>query len=125
MSPTERSLALLRKQGYEAAVVERWNPHAKLRQDLFGFADIMAVRPGSPPVMLQVTSRTNHAARRSKVLDSLSAHACAAAGMKVVVHSWGKLKAGWTLKEDVLTVADFAAHRARGEAATGQTAKED
>lgn len=43
MSPTERTLAALRKLGFTAQVVERWNPHAKVRQDLFGCIDIVAV----------------------------------------------------------------------------------
>lgn len=43
-SPTQRSLRYLREQGYLPAVVEKWNPHAHVRQDLFGFVDIVAVR---------------------------------------------------------------------------------
>ena len=40
MSPTARSLAHLRSLGYTARVVERWNPFAKIRQDLLGAAEI-------------------------------------------------------------------------------------
>ena len=43
ISPVQRTLAELRKQGFTAAVVERWNPHAKIRQDLFGLIDVVAV----------------------------------------------------------------------------------
>lgn len=45
-SPTQRSLAHLRSLGYRVAVVERWNPHARIRQDLFGVLDLLAVRDG-------------------------------------------------------------------------------
>jgi len=34
-----RSMAILRREGYVVAVVERWNPHVRIRQDLYGFLD--------------------------------------------------------------------------------------
>lgn len=36
----QRSLKYLRSTGMVAAVVERWNAHAGIRQDLFGCADV-------------------------------------------------------------------------------------
>src|SRR5512145_3126336 len=42
--PTKRSLEYLRGQGHLVAVVEKWNPHARVRQDLFGFIDVLAIR---------------------------------------------------------------------------------
>lgn len=42
-SPTQRTLAECRKRGWTAAVVEKWNPHAMIRQDLFGCIDIVAL----------------------------------------------------------------------------------
>ncbi len=44
-SPTSRSLAECRKRGWTAQVVEHWNPHAHIRQDLFGVIDIVALIP--------------------------------------------------------------------------------
>ncbi len=44
-SPTQLSLAELRKRGYMAAVVEKFNSFIKIRQDLWGFGDILAVHP--------------------------------------------------------------------------------
>ncbi len=29
-SPTSRTLALLKKEGWQAAIVEKWNPHARI-----------------------------------------------------------------------------------------------
>src|SRR5690606_37554474 len=43
-SPTARTLAWLREQGWDADVVERWVPGAKVRRDFLGFADILAIR---------------------------------------------------------------------------------
>jgi len=65
-NPTARSLALLRNLGYRAKVVERWNPHTKIRQDLFG-VDILALKPGKPVLVMQATTGANHAARRTKL----------------------------------------------------------
>jgi hypothetical protein len=45
-SPTQRTLAALRKEGKECGIVERWLAHAGLhgkRVDLFGFIDIIAM----------------------------------------------------------------------------------
>jgi hypothetical protein len=43
-SPTSRTLEVLREQGYTVAIVEKWNPHVRIRQDLFGFIDILAIK---------------------------------------------------------------------------------
>jgi len=65
-SPTQRSLKFLRSAGWTAAVVERWNPYAKIRQDVFGFADLIAFR-GPQTVLVQCTTASNMAARRAKI----------------------------------------------------------
>ena len=43
ISPTSRTLKYLRTQGWEAGIVEKFNPYAHVRQDLFGFIDIIAL----------------------------------------------------------------------------------
>ena len=46
MSPTQRTLALLRKQGYKSWIVERFLGYAGKfgkRQDMFGIIDIIAI----------------------------------------------------------------------------------
>ena len=63
-SPTQRSLAHLRALGYRVAIVERWNPFARIRQDLFGVLDLLAVKDGEI-LGVQVTSGSNVAARIS------------------------------------------------------------
>jgi hypothetical protein len=45
MTPTGRSLTLMRRSGYLAAVVETWIPHVNRRRDLFGLFDVLAVHP--------------------------------------------------------------------------------
>ena len=98
MSPTQRSLKHLRDQGYRVAIVEHWNAHARIRQDLFGFIDLLAIR-GSETLAVQTTSRGNVSARVQKIADSEAVIDVRRAGWRIVVHGWGKLKAGWTLRE--------------------------
>ena len=45
ISPTQRTLKRLReKEEYPlVTIVERWNAFAKIRQDLFGIIDILAI----------------------------------------------------------------------------------
>jgi hypothetical protein len=50
MSPTQRTLAECRKRGWVCQVVEKWNPHARIRQDLFGCIDIVALVPGTEAI---------------------------------------------------------------------------
>jgi hypothetical protein len=66
MSPTARSLAHIKELGYTAKLVERWNHFAKIRQDLFG-ADLLALKSGSPVLVVQATTGSHHAARRTKL----------------------------------------------------------
>ncbi len=87
-SPTQRSLALLRKQGYRVAITEHWNSFVKRRQDLFGFIDLMAI--GDPMLAIQTTSGTNVAARVTKILESDAARDWIESGHRIIVHGWAK-----------------------------------
>ena len=42
MTPTQRTLEQLRKRVDHVAIVEKWNSHCRIRQDLFGFADLIS-----------------------------------------------------------------------------------
>jgi len=88
-SPTQRSLKVLRDDGFTAQVVEKWNPYAKIRQDLFGFIDIVAVG-GLGIVGVQTTTTVNMSARRKKIIESEAAQKWLAAGGKIEVHGWAK-----------------------------------
>jgi hypothetical protein len=89
-SPTQRSLAHLRKRGYRVAIVERWNPHAKRRIDLFGFGDLLAIGNGEV-VIVQTTTGANMAARRTKMQALDEYRECLKAGMVVELHGWQKM----------------------------------
>lgn len=89
-SPTSRTLERLRELGFTAQVVERWNQYARIRQDLFGFCDIVAMREGVGTVLIQACAGASHAARRSKVLAEPRAEIAAKCGNRIEVWSWAK-----------------------------------
>jgi hypothetical protein len=88
-SPTQLSLRWLRDRLYTAQVVERWNPHARIRQDLFGWCDIIALG-GNKIVGIQTTSRANVWARGSKILESKEARDWLLCDGEIRVHGWDK-----------------------------------
>ncbi len=91
-TPTSRSLKKLREEGWTVAVVERWNPYAKIRQDLFGFADLIAMKPGERPLLIQTTSGDHVAARLAKIAANEHSATALSAGFRIVAHGWRKLK---------------------------------
>lgn len=109
MSPTQRSLKLLRDEGWLAVVVERWNPYAKIRQDLLGFGDILAVK-GNVCTMIQTTSGDHVAARISKILAEPNAMAWLSVPSHIIeVHGWRKVgprgkRKTWQVRRQYLTV---------------------
>lgn len=100
-SPTARSLEHMRKLGYPLVqVVERWNMHAKVRIDLFGIIDIVAIDKDGETYGIQATSGDNVASRVTKIAESDALPVCLNAGWRIVVHGWRKSAAGrWVLRE--------------------------
>ena len=91
MSPTQRTLAYLRKEGRRAQVVERWNQYARVRQDLFGCIDIVAL--GRRQILgIQATDGTSVAKRLTKMLTEKSAEVrdWLAAGGRLECWGWRK-----------------------------------
>lgn len=88
-SPTARSKAFLAKDGWLVAVVERWNAFARIRQDLFGFIDILAIREGAT-LGVQTTTTTHQAERLDKAMATPNLRAWLLAGNRFEVHGWAK-----------------------------------
>jgi hypothetical protein len=88
MTPTQRSLAALRELGYLVEVVEKWNSFTRTRKDLWGWADLLAIRRGEV-LAVQVTSE-GVANRVKKVTDSETIGRVREAGVRVEVHGWRK-----------------------------------
>lgn len=106
-SPTKLSLAELRKRGYMAAVVEKFNSFIKIRQDLFGILDIIAVHPIKKEVLgIQATSEKggNVSKHQKKIEGNKNLETWLQSGCKFEIWGWAKKgKAGkrklWTLRE--------------------------
>lgn len=99
-SPTKLTLRHLRADGYTAEVVERWNPHARVRHDLFGVIDVLALR-GDETLAVQTTSADNVAHRVRKIAESEHVGAMREANWRIVVHGWAKVGNRWTLTREV------------------------
>lgn len=108
MTPTQRTLAHLRKRGAIAGVVERFNrfagPHG-IRQDLFGFCDIVAV-DGNKVLFIQVSSSAGRSKRRAKIEASELAQFCLTAA-SVELHTWRKSVRKGKQTRWVLTVEHY------------------
>lgn len=133
-SPTQRSREFFRKLGFASAIVEHFNPHVKVRQDLFGFGDILVCVPASNNgfvfteagvglmhadsghhLLVQATSDEggNVSARFKKIVnDCPHARDWLESGGRIVVHGWAKKGAAgkrklWTLRAVPVTLADL------------------
>lgn len=94
-SPTSRTLAALRAEGWTCAVVERWNPHARVRQDLWGFCDLLACAAGRGTIAVQACAGSGLAAHRDKLLAEprLREWLLASKDNRCEVWAWRKLGA--------------------------------
>jgi hypothetical protein len=93
VTPTSRSLALLRKEGLLAEVVEKWNSFSRTKKDLLGFIDIVALDVEAGVTWgVQCTSGTNLSARIRKITQECqkAARAWLACGNKIMVVGWAK-----------------------------------
>jgi hypothetical protein len=100
MTPTQRSLAYLRALGYHCEVVEHFVrfPPPGHRKDLWGWCDIIAIRPGEV-LAVQTTSRGEVSRRVNKIAESATVAAVREAGIRIHVHGWS----GKTLLEKDLS----------------------
>lgn len=112
MSPTQRTLARLRHEGWTCAVVERWNPHANCRVDLFGFVDVVALHPDHGILAVQATTASNQAARLRKAIGQPALLVWLQAGGRVAVWGWSKRgprgqRKLWDVSRKEITLADI------------------
>lgn len=90
-SPTQHTLKALKEAGHICQVTEKWNPFAKIRQDLFGCIDLVYcdVRRGAI-VGVQATSDSNRSARIAKSAAEPRLKFWLKCGGKFEVWTWGK-----------------------------------
>jgi len=115
MTPTSRTLKLLRDEGKVAEVSERWNSFTRQRKDLFGFIDIVALDIKTSTTWgIQCTSTGNMKARINKICVECKSNAEAwlGAGNKIEVIGWSKKgKKGkrklWQVTRKTITIDDI------------------
>lgn len=117
-SPTQRSLKLLRDAGWQVAIVEKWNQYVKIRQDLWGFGDLLACA-AIPELdvhriaIIQTTTQANAAARLTKIVALPAAKKWIEAGGDIIIHGWRKVgprgkRKVWEVLTRSVSLDDFA-----------------
>jgi hypothetical protein len=115
MSPTKRARAQMLKFGWTSQIVERWNPFAHVRQDLFGVIDILAIGPSIGVLGVQATGGDggNHAAREQKITAEPRALVWLLSGGSLEVWSFAKRSGGvrggrkfWTMRRSRAVVRE-------------------
>ena len=96
-------MAYLRDLGYRVEVVEKWNAFTKTKKDLFGCIDLIAIGNGET-LAVQVTSRSNMAARRDKILAAEAFPDMIRSGWQVWLHGWAKNRSNrWEIKAELMS----------------------
>ncbi len=112
MSPTARSLELLREMNYECQVVEYFNSFSKKRVDLFGIIDIVAAHPTLGILGVQATTGSNHSARFKKACRAGRVRKWLVGGAHLQIWSWRKAAKKidgriWTVRTQSVTLKDL------------------
>ena len=81
-------MAALRDLGYLVEVVEKWNSFTRTRKDLWGWADLLAIKRGEV-LAVQVTA-ADVSKRIKKIQDSDTVALVRDAGIRIEVHGWTK-----------------------------------
>jgi hypothetical protein len=104
MSPTQLTLRKLKTDGWTTlAIVEYFVPFAKVRRDLFGFIDVLAVKDGDT-LGIQCTTFNNRLARVRKIEDSEHLPVLREANWSLEVWGWRKNKSNkWEV--DIIDVS--------------------
>lgn len=91
-SPTSLTLKNLRDRGYLPYVTENWNAYARVRKDLYGFIDVVALSTKEAGVLgVQTTTGTNLSARVKKAEGLKAYYLWLSCGNAVEFHGWRKL----------------------------------
>ena len=104
ISPTQNSIKKIKTDGWTTvAIVEYFVPFAKVRRDLFGFIDVLAVKDGDT-LGIQCTTFNNRLARVRKIEDSEHLPVLREANWSLEVWGWRKNKSNkWEV--DIIDVS--------------------
>ena len=79
--------------------MEKWNSWGRVRVDLFGIIDVLAISEEGDTVAIQTTSLSNVGARIKKIGDSEAIGHLRKANWTILVHGWYKKNNRWHVKE--------------------------
>jgi hypothetical protein len=103
-------LALLRREGFIAAPVERWLPAVNRRADVWGFGDLLAASPAGRVILIVQTTTVDHvAARRAKARARPELAVWLQAGGAFEVHGWCLRAGRWHVRRVAVRPEDLAA----------------
>jgi len=102
----------LEQQGYLSGIVEKFNPYAKVRVDLFNFIDIISIKPKGICAIQSCGSDFREHDR--KILKNEYALEWLKAGGTIELYGWRKVKKRrglkqmvWRPRVKVYTLKDF------------------
>lgn len=99
MTLTQRTVKMMRDQGYTVDVVESYNAYTRRKKDLFGCIDLLCIGNGET-IAIQVTSKSNMSARIKKIEASDALPEMLRSKWRILVHGWWKGTNGrYQLKE--------------------------
>ena len=99
MTPSARSLALMKSLGYQVDNCDHYNYFTKRRHDLYGCIDLLCIGNGET-VAVQVTSKSNMSSRIKKIEASEAFPEMLRSGWRVLVQGWWKnAKGRYEVKE--------------------------
>jgi len=122
----QRTMECFRERGYIVGSVERRKrfpargkqrcklcgavPMVDISHDLWNVFDLIACRPNldrAAIVLVQSTSSSNHATRRTKILTSAEAKFWIMSGGFICLQSWKKVSNRWQSQDEWLTLNQF------------------
>ena len=117
ISTSARTLKELKRQGIPCALAERFNPYVGehgIRQDLFGFIDVIAIK-NNAITAIQCCSGSSYSAHYEKIIENENAYDWVTLGNgRIEIWAWRKVKAKrggklevWKPRIKVLTEHDF------------------
>ena len=104
-SPVERTRNVLKHYGISSWKAEFFNQFMKIRQDMFGFIDYVALYPDSI-CGLQICGK-DFAEHDRKILANKYAPKWIESGGTIELWAWRKLKGGWDVKIRPYDLSDF------------------
>jgi len=88
-SALQRSMDILRQEGYTVDKAEHWNAFARIRKDLFGFIDVMAV--GHCEIVAVQVTKGMLPGHIEKLCKLKTAVKWLEVGGKIVIHHWREI----------------------------------